>query len=141
MTPDQTAVSRRALTIATIAYAGGALAVLVVPSVADVFQAVHSWLHDGLGWRWVRPSFVDFPANVVLFFPLGLLAVLWLGRFWRGFWVAVAMSVAAELVQAVIPDRVASPRDIVGNALGAALGAFVAVLIIRARRDPDSDSV
>ena len=79
---------------------------------------------------------VEFGANVVLFVPLGLLAMVWSPR---SRWVhAVAgglvLSSAIELVQAMArPDRTASWVDVLANTIGAGLGA-AAVGVWRVRR-------
>ena len=79
---------------------------------------------------------MEFGANVVLFVPLGLLAMVWSPR---SCWVhAVAgglvLSSAIELVQAIArPDRTASWVDVLANTIGAGLGA-AAVGVWRVRR-------
>ena len=79
---------------------------------------------------------VEFGANVVLFVPLGLLAMVWSPR---SRWVhAVAgglvLSSTIELVQAIArPDRTASWVDVLANTIGAGLGA-AAVGVWRVRR-------
>lgn len=61
---------------------------------------------------------------------LGLLAVIgfpasvawrWLGRWWRVFLVAAAISVAIELIQMPIPGRAADIDDVILNVAGAML--------------------
>lgn len=81
----------------------------------------------GSGW-------VEFAANIVLFVPFGLLVVLLFRRFWWGVVAALALSAAIELVQAVIPSRTASLRDVVANVAGASVGAVIAWLIERRSR-------
>ncbi len=93
-----------------------------------------SWLHDALGLTGFGPGWVEFTANVVMFLPLGFLLVSYLRRPWLGFLGALALSIAAELVQHVIPGRVASVRDVLANALGAAVGALLAWLTVIAAR-------
>jgi glycopeptide antibiotics resistance protein len=53
-----------------------------------------------------------------------------LGWRWRGVLLTAALlSVSIELYQALFTDRVCAPRDLAGNALGAAVGAAVLFLI------------
>lgn len=92
-----------------------------------------------LGWFAQRPSTawitldrVEFAANVAMFVPLGVFAVLWFGV--RGWWTApllgLAMSGAIELTQALFLDtRVPDPRDLVANTLGAVIGMLLMLLL------------
>ncbi|UOE42769.1 VanZ family protein [Agromyces larvae] len=124
-------VSRKLLTVALVVYVGGALAVLLVPTIGTAFGSVYSWFFNVVGWHWMRPSYLDVPANVLLFVPIGFLAVAWFERFWCGFAIAVALSVGAEFAQILLPARDANPRDILSNALGACLGAVLATVLLR----------
>ncbi len=134
MQSQPTPISRSVLTAATVVYVGSALVLLLMPSVSSAFGSVYGLFFDVIGWHWMRPSYLDVPANVLLFIPVGLLTTLWSGRFrWGGFGVAVALSAASEFAQLLLPDRDANVRDILSNAIGAALGAGVAFLVLRAR--------
>lgn len=78
----------------------------------------------------------EFAANIALFVPLGLLGALLLPR--RRWWVAlvalVALSLGIEIVQAVgLSYREPSPRDVLGNSLGAAIGVGLSLAL---RRQP-----
>ena len=78
----------------------------------------------------------EFAANIALFVPLGLLTALLLPRrrWWVAFVVLVALSVGIEAVQAFgLPYRQASPRDVLGNSLGAAIGVGLSLVL---RREP-----
>jgi glycopeptide antibiotics resistance protein len=72
----------------------------------------------------------EFSANILLFLPLGLLAMALLPRL---SWVRVALgagvlSILIELAQTLLrPDRTGSVRDVLANTLGAALGAALVV--------------
>jgi len=69
---------------------------------------------------------VDFAANVVLFTPLGF-GLMWLtGRYGTTVAAAFAVTLAVESLQLLIPGRFASLGDLLANALGAVLGAWVA---------------
>ena len=83
-----------------------------------------------LGWG-VRPETVEFVLNVVLFVPLGILVVLLLRtRWWGAALVAVLVSCAIEVVQAIpVLDRETSIADVISNGLGGLLGAVLAHLV------------
>lgn len=68
----------------------------------------------------------EFCANVLLFVPLGIFAMLLVPRIsWlRTVVGALAVTVVIEVVQTLLrPDRTGSVRDVVANTLGAAIGA------------------
>ncbi len=85
------------------------------------------------------PRFVtafDLAANVVAYFPLGLLAVLALAPRVRGkAAVAVAVALAGTLslvlegLQNYLPDRIPSNLDVATNVLGGLLGAIAGVAV------------
>lgn len=80
---------------------------------------------------------MEFSANVLLYVPLGAIALLLVPRpaWWRAVALALTISVAFELLQAGLrPERTASVGDVVANTLGAALGAG---LVVTARRALD----
>lgn len=127
--------SRRVVLFALVVYAMAALVLLLSPiGPGAIVEAVTRWTQEDLGLVVVRQGWIEFGANIVLFLPLGLLLALLFRPPWIGVVLAVALSVAAEAVQLVLPGRLASPRDILANALGAGIGAFIAWLIIRRRR-------
>src|ERR1035438_221411 len=90
---------------------------------------LHSWPHE-----WDRFMLRDVVLNVLLYMPLGAVACLaWLPRSPRpgapaatafGF----ALSLSMELLQNYVPGRVTSLSDLATNTLGAAAGAFLAVV-------------
>ena len=98
------------------------------------------WLHARDLFDWLTWTRLEVLANVAMFVPVALLVTFVLGA--RRWWVTViacaALSVAVELVQALMPGRVAAALDIVANSLGALLGALLAVaieaLVRRSRR-------
>lgn len=117
------------------AYLAAALVVLLSPvSPEAIVAAVTAWLRDDAGLSSVRQGWVEFAANIALFAPLGALVTLAFRRRWAGVVVALVLSAGVELAQTLLPGRVASPRDVVANVLGAALGAAVVLLLRAARR-------
>ncbi|MFD4422577.1 VanZ family protein [Agromyces sp. NPDC058484] len=99
---------------------------------------------------WAAYQWVEFAANMVLFAPLGVLWAAAARRLrYRGIATAAligaAVSIGAEALQFLaIADRTTDARDIVANTAGAALGALIAVVTVRAvqrRRSAPSNSV
>lgn len=77
---------------------------------------------------WFDYSLVESGANVLLFIPFGILvaAFLPLRRAWLALPVGILASMCIELGQELFrPERVATPRDVLANALGAAIGTVV----------------
>lgn len=84
---------------------------------------------------WITFDLVEFSANVVLFVPLGVLAMAWGARGWHGILGGALVTVAIELTQLLLlPTRVSDARDIVANTAGAALGVAIVVVARRHRR-------
>ncbi len=86
---------------------------------------------------WLDYSFVEFSANIAMFVPLGLFFFILAPRGWRwlGPLVCLGLSSTIELTQlAVLPQRVASPYDVVANTSGALVGTVIAWGMLRARR-------
>lgn len=86
----------------------------------------------------------DVVGNLVGFVPVGLLLV-WALRRWTSkashaalFWIAsglgLGLSLTIETVQAFLPGRVSSARDVALNATGTALGALLAFAVSRLER-------
>ncbi|WP_458040634.1 MULTISPECIES: VanZ family protein [Bacteria] len=81
---------------------------------------------------WLSGSPLEVAANVAMFLPLGLVA----GLLFRGaarVIIPVAVTVAIELAQIPLGDRISHPRDLVANASGAVLGLMIAVLVVSRR--------
>lgn len=95
----------------------------------EIIAAIGSWMRGSLGLSWFGTGWIEFIANIVLFIPLGFLLTLLFRRPWLGASLALTLSVAVELAQLLLPGRFASPRDVLANALGAALGALIAWLM------------
>jgi VanZ family protein len=87
--------------------------------------------------EWVNYEFAGFLGNVGFFVPVGLIAALLLPRrfWWLAIPIGVVLSAALELGQALfLPDRVASPSDVLANSIGAGLGALLGAAIRAVRR-------
>jgi hypothetical protein len=80
--------------------------------------------------------------NVLLFVPLGFLLRLRTGRWAPTLAAVVTISMAVEVLQAVLPlGRTSNVDDVILNTLGGSLGAAGASLVVRlqpARTKPDS---
>jgi glycopeptide antibiotics resistance protein len=121
---------------------GAGVVVLLPVSYRGLVNRLTMWAQDLSGWSAIRSGWVEFGANILMFVPLGCFLSLLLPRRWHGTVLALALSVAAELAQIVIPSRQPSLRDVIGNSSGAALGAVLAWLLLRwaRRRDRRADS-
>jgi glycopeptide antibiotics resistance protein len=78
---------------------------------------------------WFDYPFVEFTANIVMFVPLGLFFFILAPRGWRwlGPLLGLLLSATIELTQLVVlPQRVATPYDVVANAFGALVGTVLA---------------
>lgn len=115
--------------------------VLLLPvTYSGIVNAIGGWLRTGLGLSFFGFGWVEFFANVLMFLPLGFLLTLLLKRRRYGVGLALLISVGAEVAQIVIPSRQPSLRDILANAIGAAVGALLAwLLVVRRRRRAAKD--
>jgi glycopeptide antibiotics resistance protein len=83
---------------------------------------------------WLRNLF----GNLALLLPVGMLgpiAVPALDRWWRIALVALAYSVAIELIQLAVPDRSADIDDVIVNVMGALVGYWILTGLRRPFRD------
>lgn len=89
---------------------------------------------------WVDYAHIEFGANIVLFVPVGVLIALLLPRWewWLAPIIGLALSLAIEFGQALLlPQRFATPLDVLANTTGATVGALIVTAIrlaLRARR-------
>ncbi|MBZ4486910.1 VanZ family protein [Microbacterium sp. cx-55] len=128
---------RRIVLIVALAVYGLAALVLLISPIGpgEIVAAVTGWVQNDLGWSTVRQGWIEFGANIALFVPLGFLLTGLFRRPWWGFALALVLSIGVELVQILLPARLPSPRDVLANALGAAVGAAIAwVVLIRPSR-------
>lgn len=148
-TPRPPAVWRSALDAAILGALAG-IGILTLgsfmtpgPGPANLipFQSLFDSLQ--LGEFWVEIVLVDLAANLLLYFPLGLLVGLRLSRLRAWVWalLALALSATIEIVQGVVLNRSADITDVMMNGLGAIIGFAVARAIERfAARSASSEA-
>lgn len=100
--------------------------------IAGVLSRVLDWFAERESTAWITFDVVEFGANVAMFVPLGVIAVLWFGV--RGWWTApllgAGLSLAIETLQALLLDtRVPDVRDLVANTGGAVIGMLLMLLL------------
>jgi hypothetical protein len=110
-------VAAAVILLAPVSYGG------IIHAIADVIRSIPGMPVFGDGW-------VEFTANIVLFVPMGFFLTLLFRHPWYGAILGVVVSAGVEIAQIVIPDRQPSLRDIISNSIGAAVGAFLAWLIV-----------
>ncbi|MGX1793234.1 VanZ family protein [Microbacterium sp. NPDC055312] len=120
---------------ALAAYLLAACALLLSPiGPGRILGALVAWVQHDLGVEDFRQGWLEVPANVVLFIPLGFLLALLLRRAWVAVLLSVTVSFVAELLQLQLSDRLSSVRDIAANAAGAVIGAAVAWMLMKRSR-------
>lgn len=131
--PAANAVAGVALTVAV----GAALSLTLRPVAAGAaVRTLHLDPIEG-AWGWDSIAWNPVIDNVALFVPIGALAVAWS---WRRspllVWMAcVLLSATIESVQFLLPlGRVANAADLLANAVGAGIGAALAVALGVRRR-------
>ncbi len=113
------------------------------PYGSDIGSALNrllAWFAERPSTAWITFDRVEFGANVAMFVPLGVIAVLWFGV--RGWWTAPILgalaSAAIEVLQAIFIDtRVADVRDVVANTLGSLVGMCLMLLLAFLLSPPD----
>ena len=131
---------RRATAVVFAAYAVLLLEVLLNPSPAAPSRLVavvaEVGARAGLPAVLVAAERVEFGLNVAAFAPLSLLGSWLWPRIALAQWTAAgfAGSLLVEIVQVALPARSATHADVVANTLGAALGAALGMLALRAAR-------
>ena len=133
-------VRRRILAAALAVYTAFVLVVTLSPRMpgtsfaAGFVNGVLAWFHErgllvGVGYL-----DIEFLANVGMFVPLGVLALL-LKRAWWVLLTGPAFSVFIETFQALfLPGRYPELRDVLSNSIGFLLGAAVVLVVHRSRR-------
>ena len=102
------------------------------PNQPGGLQELFDRWHAGGLPAWIDLPLLEFCANVAMFVPVGAVAASWLGTWGASVFAGAAATSFIECFQGVfLPDRVADPRDLLANTLGAALGAAA---LLAARR-------
>ncbi|WP_170219526.1 VanZ family protein [Nocardioides litoris] len=127
------------------ALARGAAAISLVPVAVLVLAPTSTRGTGRCEVAWTVPTFarVELAANVVLLVGPVLLAAVALGRVLPALGAGVALPVAIETVQLVVPSlgRACSTADWLSNSLGAALGAVLGALALGLARHRTSRRV
>jgi glycopeptide antibiotics resistance protein len=125
-----------ALSVVTLAYLGVVGWVTLGPQPLDtagrgILRRILAVLGNHDLTDWITYERVEFVANVLMFVPIGLLFLLLFGRrqWWLAVLVGVALTLAIELAQLSLTDRVSDPRDVLANTMGAFLGVLLALFI------------
>ncbi len=84
---------------------------------------------------WSQGTLREFVANVLMFLPLGALLVVAVGirRWWLAVLIAIGATLAIEVAQLPMDDRISDPRDLVANTVGALVGVALAARLARRR--------
>jgi hypothetical protein len=107
----------------------GAAADLVVPEYFMPYQRAYlGWQND---WMDYRSNWMDVAVNTIGFLPLGVLLMCWLTGRGMNAAAALCMAVSAGLVvsfgieylQAFLPSRDSSLRDLITNGAGTLVGS------------------
>jgi glycopeptide antibiotics resistance protein len=107
--------------------------------VSGSLTSIISWLHAHGMPSFIGYNKIEFGANILLFTPLGYILAAWTRKWWHPLAAGFAASCLIELGQALLlPNRFASPLDIVANTTGAALGIVIHVILHgrRAKNEP-----
>ncbi len=107
----------------------------VRPYGSDISSAVDrliAWFAQRPSTAWITYERVEFGANVAMFVPLGVFALLWFGV--RGWWTApvlgLLVSGAIEATQLLfLPSRYPDVRDLIANTGGAVVGMLIMLLL------------
>lgn len=122
------------LQFATLGYVGIVLVASLYPFSGGRVPAL-PWLVTQFT-EWPRYyTYTDMVMNVMAYLPLGVLFTLWLGTRTRmmeaasyAVMTAALLSLGVEIVQAGMPTRVPSGLDVICNATGALIGAWITLL-------------
>lgn len=96
--------------------------------IPEAIRDARAWITETFGAQWADPAFLDFSANVFVFFVVGLVAFLVFPRRW---WPVAALSgpvlsAGIEYAQLVfLPNRVPSLLDIVAASIGSVAAVAV----------------
>ncbi|TFD22102.1 VanZ family protein [Cryobacterium sp. TMS1-13-1] len=139
---------RRAAGWLALAYLAALALIAFWPTPVD--RGLHGSISSVVLWlrahgvpAWLNYQSIEFSANIALFVPVGLLAVLLAGtrRYWIetliGTLIGTLISCTIELGQLVfLPERFATVNDVIANSLGALLGTLIAAVVLRVALGP-----
>ncbi|RWZ68445.1 VanZ family protein [Labedella populi] len=128
MTARKIAVRVLATLTLVVVFAIGYWPVPVDRGVRSLLGSVLDRLAAAGAPGWVDYAHLEFGANIVMFVPLGVLIALLLPRWewWLAPIIGLALSLAIEFGQALLlPERFATPLDVLANTTGATIGALV----------------
>lgn len=109
-----------------------ALSLALFPALTLARRGIDLRRHPSCDWSWALESAgTEQVLNVVLLLPAGFFAAWALRRVWPVVLAAVALSVGAEVVQAVLDLGVCQEGDVVRNVGGAFGGAVSGALLGR----------
>lgn len=102
------------------------------PSEGGPYRQVLEFLWDHGLPRWFTFMTAEFCANIALFVPFGMVAYWWKPSVVRDTMLGFAASCLIEAAQgAFVGGRVADPRDIASNTIGALVGSVIAAIAVR----------
>lgn len=128
MTARKVAVRVLATLTLVVVFAIGYWPVPVDRGVRSLLGSVLDRLAAAGAPGWVDYAHLEFGANIVMFVPLGVLIALLLPRWewWLAPIIGLALSLTIEFGQALLlPERFATPLDVLANTAGATIGALV----------------
>lgn len=105
-------------------------------NAAGLLQRGLGFLHGHGFPAFVSYNVVEFTSNILMFVPLGVFWFVLAPRRWR-WWApgaGFALSAIIEITQlALLPQRFATPYDVLANTLGASTGAVAASALLWSR--------
>lgn len=102
------------------------------PADGGPYRQVLEFLWDHGMPRWFTFMTAEFCANIALFVPFGMVAYWWKPSIVRDTMLGFAASCLIEAAQgAFVGGRVADPRDIASNTIGALVGSVIAAVAVR----------
>jgi glycopeptide antibiotics resistance protein len=120
--------------IASVAYVALVLAVTLLPAPwpPNTAEAPLGVLNPAT-WTsaetWRNGTAFEFTMNIAMFVPIGLIAARYL-RGWMRILAPIGLTLAIEIVQIPLADRVSDPRDLIANTIGAILGLGITWLAL-----------
>ena len=117
-----------------------ALSLALFPALTLARRGIDLRRRPTCDWAWaLEPTNAEQVLNVVLLLPAGFFAAWALRRVWVVVLAAVALSVGAEGVQAILDIGACQAGDMTRNGAGALVGAVAGALLARALSLGDRD--